>query len=214
VAFSVPIGPLLEEVGITPLPPYIHTPLADSERYQTVYARVNGSVAAPTAGLHFTPGLMGHLKKQGIQFEFVTLHISMDTFRPVQETNIREHCMHSECCELSPRTSKAVNCARAEGRRIVAVGTTSVRVLETGALHPCSEDITVKPFARTTDLFMYPGFRFRAVDAMITNFHLPRSTLLMLVSAFAGKGLIDRSYQEAIREGYRFYSFGDTMLIL
>lgn len=214
VAFSVPIEPLLERIGVVPLPPYIHTALDNPERYQTVYARVNGSVAAPTAGLHFTPQLIQRLKEQGIEFTFLTLHISMDTFRPVQETNIEEHHMYSEYCELPLQTSQAINRARAEKRRIIAVGTTSVRALETAALHLQAGETTLKALAGPTDLFIYPGFRFRIVEAMITNFHLPRSTLLMLVAAFAGKDLIDRAYQEAIRERYRFYSFGDAMLIL
>ncbi len=214
VIFSVPIEPLLERIGIVPLPPYIHTPLASAERYQTVYARVKGSVAAPTAGLHFTAELMRRLKEQGVELAFVTLHISIDTFRPVQETNIEEHRMYSEYCELPPETSETINRARAEGRRVIAVGTTSVRVLETAALRLQAGDTKLRAFAGPTDLFIYPGFQFGVVKAMITNFHLPRSTLLMLVAAFAGKDLIERTYQEAIRERYRFYSFGDAMLIL
>jgi S-adenosylmethionine:tRNA ribosyltransferase-isomerase len=214
LTFSQPIEPLLDDIGIVPLPPYIHRPLADAGRYQTVYARVNGSVAAPTAGLHFTPQLMQRLKDRGIEFAFVTLHISMDTFRPVQEEEIAAHRMHSEVCELPAATCEAVNRARAEGRRVIAVGTTSVRVLETaGQALACDED-PLLPFAGPAELFIYPGFRYRVVQAMITNFHLPRSTLLMLVSAFAGKPLIDRAYQEAIHERYRFYSFGDAMLIV
>jgi S-adenosylmethionine:tRNA ribosyltransferase-isomerase len=214
LAFSVPIEPLLEDIGIVPLPPYIHTPLQDAERYQTVYARVKGSVAAPTAGLHFTPQLLQRLKENGIEFAFLTLHISMDTFRPVQEDTVEEHRMYSEYCELSPQTSDAINRARAEGRRVIAVGTTSVRVLETAALHVQAGETALKAFAGPTDLFIHPGFPFRVVEAMLTNFHLPRSTLLMLVAAFAGKDLVDRAYQQAIRQRYRFYSFGDAMLIL
>lgn len=214
VAFSVPIEPLLEHIGIVPLPPYIHAPLDDAERYQTVYARVKGSVAAPTAGLHFTPELMQHLKESGIEFAFVTLHIHMDTFRPVQEENVEEHRMYSEHCELPQETSEAINRARAEGRRVIAVGTTSVRVLETAALHLQAGETALEAFAGPTDLFIYPGFPFRVVEAMVTNFHLSRSTLLMLVAAFAGKDQIDRAYQEAIHLRYRFYSFGDAMLIL
>jgi S-adenosylmethionine:tRNA ribosyltransferase-isomerase len=213
LTFSQPIESLLDEIGIVPLPPYIHRPLADAERYQTVYAQVNGSVAAPTAGLHFTPQLMQRLKNHGVEFAFVTLHISMDTFRPVQEEEIEAHRMHSEVCELSAPTCEAVNRARAEGRRVIAVGTTSVRVLETAGRTLARDDDPLLPFAGPTELFIYPGFRFRVVQAMITNFHLPRSTLLMLVCAFAGKALIDRAYQEAIQHGYRFYSFGDVMLI-
>lgn len=214
IAFSVPIGPLLEDMGILPLPPYIHTPLQDAERYQTVYARVNGSVAAPTAGLHFTPALMQHLKEVGVEFAFVTLHISMDTFRPVQEENVEDHRMYTEYCEMPPQTSGAINRARAEARRVIAVGTTSVRVLETAALRSPAGATALKPFTGPTNLFISPGFQFRVVDAMLTNFHLPRSTLLMLVAAFAGKDLIDQAYQQAIHHRYRFYSFGDAMLIL
>ena len=214
LAFSQPIESLLDNVGIVPLPPYIHHPLEDAERYQTVYARVNGSVAAPTAGLHFTPQLMQDLQEQSVEFAFVTLHISMDTFRPVQEEDIEAHHMHSEVCELTAATCEAVNRARADGRRVIAVGTTSVRVLETAGRALVSDGDPLQPFAGPTELFIYPGFRFRVVQAVITNFHLPRSTLLMLVSAFASKRLIDRAYQEAIRERYRFYSFGDAMLIV
>nr|MBC7244642.1 tRNA preQ1(34) S-adenosylmethionine ribosyltransferase-isomerase QueA [Chloroflexota bacterium] len=214
VSFSAPIEPLLDRIGMIPLPPYIHTPLENAERYQTIYARVSGSVAAPTAGLHFTPELVQQLQQHGVEFAFVTLHINMDTFRPVQEANIEEHRMYSEYCELPVETSEAINRAREEGRRIIAVGTTTVRVLETAALHLLDSKTPLRPFAGFTDLFIYPGFPFRVVSAMITNFHLPRSTLLMLVAAFAGKDRIDRAYQEAIRERYRFYSFGDAMLIL
>jgi len=214
VIFSGPVEPLLQQIGIMPLPPYIHTTLANSERYQTVYAQVNGSVAAPTAGLHFTPELIQCLKEHRVEFAFVTLHISMDTFRPVREINTEEHRMHSEYCVLSSETSDSINRARAEGRRIIAVGTTSVRVIETAGLRLHPGDSTLQEFTGPTDLFIYPGFQFQVVEAMITNFHLPRSTLLMLVSAFAGKDLIESAYQEAIRERYRFYSFGDAMLIL
>ncbi|HID87602.1 MAG TPA: tRNA preQ1(34) S-adenosylmethionine ribosyltransferase-isomerase QueA [Anaerolineae bacterium] len=207
--FERPIEPLLKEIGVVPLPPYIHEPLADAERYQTVYARIEGSVAAPTAGLHFTPELMEALQEQGVRFAFVTLHIGLDTFRPVQEEEIEEHPMHSEWCRLSPETAEAIHRTKAAGGRVIAVGTTAVRVLETAA----RERGVPAPFSGWTDLFITPGFHFRVVDGLITNFHLPRSTLLMLVSAFAGKELIDRAYQEAIRERYRFYSFGDAMFI-
>ena len=214
VAFSAPIEEILEQIGVVPLPPYIHTPLDDAERYQTIYARVNGSVAAPTAGLHFTPELVQGLQQRGVEFAFVTLHISMDTFRPVQEEDLSAHRMYSEYCELPAATAEAINRARAEGRRVVAVGTTSVRVLETAGARLASPTGALQPFSGLTDLFIYPGFRFGVVDAMITNFHLPRSTLLMLVAAFAGKDQIDRAYREAIDHRYRFYSFGDAMLIL
>lgn len=214
VSFSRPIEPWLDLIGIIPLPPYIHVPLDNPERYQTIYARVRGSVAAPTAGLHFTPELVQQLQQQGVEFAFVTLHISMDTFRPVHETNVEEHRMYSEYCEIPWETCEAINRARHEGRRVIAIGTTTVRVLETAGLRLQAGETALTPFAGYTDLFIYPGFQFQLVNAMITNFHLPRSTLLMLVAAFAGKDLIDRAYQEAIRERYRFYSFGDAMLIL
>ena len=216
IEFSTPIEPYLEEIGVVPLPPYIHEPLTDAERYQTIYARVQGSVAAPTAGLHFTPALMERLLEHGVDFEFITLHIGLDTFRPVMEEYVQDHRIHSEYAEMTPAVAKQINRARAEGRRVIAVGTTTVRVLETAARErpPRDHQIVVRPFAGLTDLFIYPGFEFRATDALITNFHLPRSTLLMLVAAFAGKELIDHAYREAIERGYRFYSFGDASLIL
>ncbi|MBC8447794.1 MAG: tRNA preQ1(34) S-adenosylmethionine ribosyltransferase-isomerase QueA [Chloroflexi bacterium] len=218
IEFDRPIEPLLDELGLVPLPPYIHEPLADPERYQTVYARVQGSVAAPTAGLHFTPVLIDRLQAQGVRFAFVTLHVGLDTFRPVKTEHIEEHPMHSEWAELPPETAEAIHQTRTQGGRVVAVGTTAVRVLETAASLPETnlepETWNLKPFRTWTDLFITPGYHFRLVDAMITNFHLPRSTLLMLVAAFAGKPLVDRVYREAIAGGYRFYSFGDAMLIL
>lgn len=204
---------LLEKLGEVPLPPYIHTPLTDPERYQTVYARIKGSVAAPTAGLHFTPGLLSELQEKGIEFVFVTLHIGLDTFRPVQNEDPRQHIVHQEYGELSPQAARRLTLARKEGRRIIAVGTTTVRVVEQAAL-TSGEGQEVQPFQGWTDLFILPGYRFRLVDALITNFHLPRSTLLMLVCAFAGRELVLRAYQEAINLNYRFYSFGDCMLVL
>ncbi len=226
IEFESPIEPLLDELGVVPLPPYIHEPLEEPERYQTIYARVKGSVAAPTAGLHFTPQLMKELEVKGVEFAFVTLHIGLDTFRPVRTEKVEDHPMHSEYCQLSPEVAEQINRAKAEGGRIIAVGTTSVRVLET-TIRPKSKiqspksnsnlqpgTCNLEPFSGWTDLFIYPGYQFRAVDALITNFHLPRSTLLMLVAAFTGKELIDRAYREAIQRGYRFYSFGDAMLIL
>lgn len=214
--FETPVEPWLEKIGTVPLPPYIHVPLEDRERYQTVYARVSGSVAAPTAGLHFTPELMEQVQALGARFVFVTLHIGLDTFRPVKEEEVEQHRIHTEWCTLPAETAEQINAARREGRRIIAVGTTSVRVLETGGKLAAQKGIgdAVVPFTGQTDLFIYPGFTFRVVDAMITNFHLPRSTLLMLVSAFAGRELILHAYQEAVRLRYRFYSFGDAMLIL
>jgi len=222
LAFGQPVLPLAERAGVTPLPPYIHTPLADAERYQTVYARVQGSAAAPTAGLHFTPELLHRLRDLGVQSAFVTLHIGLDTFRPVSEERIEDHRMHTEFCSLKPEVAQEVNQARLRGDRVIAVGTTAVRVLETAALAAVGGQAgaescpwrSVVAYEGNTDLFIHPGFRFRALDVLITNFHLPRSTLLMLVSAFVGKDLLDRAYAEAIRERYRFYSFGDAMLIL
>lgn len=214
VTFSAPIEPYLEHIGIMPLPPYIHTPLADAERYQTVYARIKGSVAAPTAGLHFTAGLIEQLREQQVGFAFVTLHVSMDTFRPVQEEEIEAHHMYSEYCELPSETAAAINRAHSMGKRVIAVGTTSVRTLESAGLYMPHCQARVQPLAGPTNLFIHPGFSFRVVDTLITNFHLPRSSLLMLVAAFAGKELMEHAYQEAIRENYRFYSFGDAMLIL
>jgi S-adenosylmethionine:tRNA ribosyltransferase-isomerase len=217
--FEQPIEPLLDELGVMPLPPYIHEPLADPERYQTVYGRIDGSAAASTAGLHFTPELLVELRQAGIEMAFVTLHIGLDTFRPVKEERIEEHQIHTEWYEVTAPVAEQVNRARLEGRRVVAVGTTVVRALESAA-QGCAPDgeacgwHIVSAYAGPTDLFIYPGYRFRAVDVMITNFHLPRSTLLMLVSAFAGRELIFRAYEEAIRERYRFFSFGDAMLLL
>lgn len=216
IEFEAPIEAWLDKIGIVPLPPYVHEPLRDPERYQTVYARIQGSVAAPTAGLHFTPHLIERIQSLGAEFAFVTLHISLDTFRPVQEEEIENHRIHTEFCMLEPATAQTIHAARREGRRIIAVGTTSVRVLESAAKLALEQGASevVLPMAGPTDLFIYPGFTFRVVDAMITNFHLPRSTLLMLVSAFAGRELILQAYQEAIRQRYRFYSFGDAMLLV
>jgi len=222
IRFDRAIESLLDGLGVMPLPPYIHEPLSDPERYQTIYARVRGSVAAPTAGLHFTPGLIDEIGQKGVEFAFVTLHIGLDTFRPVKEEEVEDHRIHTEYCQLPSEVADQLNRARAEGRRIIAVGTTSVRVLETAAQAgkqqadaPVSlSNSLLVPYSGWTELFIYPGYQFRAVDALLTNFHLPRSTLLLLVATFAGKDTIDRAYQEAIRKEYRFYSFGDCMLIL
>jgi S-adenosylmethionine:tRNA ribosyltransferase-isomerase len=227
VAFDPPVEEWLWNVGEVPLPPYIHQPLADAERYQTVYSRIEGSVASSTAGLHFTPEMLIALRERGVGLAFVTLHIGLDTFRPVQVEELDAHPMHREWAQLGAETARAVNETRLAGGRVIAVGTTVVRTLESAAkialgCRPADaipEDAvcgwrTVAAFAGETDLFIRPGHRFRAVDALITNFHLPKSTLLMLVSAFAGKALMDRAYAEAIRERYRFYSFGDAMLIV
>ncbi len=205
----------LERVGQVPLPPYIHQPLADVSRYQTVYAREPGSVAAPTAGLHFTQELLARLREQGVGQAFITLHIGLDTFRPVQTEDPTEHKLHSEPFSLGEEVARELNAARRQGRRIVAVGTTTVRVLEHVALQAEAQGRSeLASTAGWADLFILPGHRFRLVQAMITNFHLPRSTLLMLVSAFAGRERVLAAYQEAVRQRYRFYSFGDAMLIV
>ncbi len=231
VRFSPPLEEWLWRAGEVPLPPYIHRPLADPERYQTVWSqplpKPEGSAAASTAGLHFTPELLVALRQYGVQLAFVTLHIGLDTFRPVTVEDPAQHHIHREWAHLPRDTAELVNRTRLAGGRVIAVGTTSVRVLESAArialgCAPGEEPPegavcgwqAVAAFTGETDLFIRPGFRFRVVDAMITNFHLPRSTLLMLVSAFAGKDLIDRAYAEAICERYRFFSFGDATLIL
>jgi S-adenosylmethionine:tRNA ribosyltransferase-isomerase len=211
IAFDAPLDDILPRLGIVPLPPYIHEPLADPERYQTVYARVPGSVAAPTAGLHFTPELLERLARLGVEWTTVLLHIGLDTFRPVSEAVVEEHSIHTEYCRLTAETAEQINRAKAEGRRVIAVGTTAVRVLETAAQ---GAEGGVRPWDGPTNLFIYPGYRFRVVDALITNFHLPRSTLLMLVAAFASLEQIKAAYAEAVRLRYRFYSLGDSMLIL
>ncbi len=201
---------VLDRLGQMPLPPYIHEQLEDPERYQTVYAKERGSAAAPTAGLHFTPELLERIRAKGVELHKLLLHVGLGTFRPVQTEEIEEHKMHAEFYAISPETAAALNRIRSGGGRIVAVGTTSVRTLETVA----AEDGTIRPGEGWTDIFIYPGYRFKAVDALITNFHLPKSTLLMLVSAFASRELILKAYEEAVRERYRFFSFGDAMLIL
>jgi S-adenosylmethionine:tRNA ribosyltransferase-isomerase len=213
VRFNRPVEPYLERRGQMPLPPYIHAPLLDPGRYQTVYATQAGSAAAPTAGLHFTPELMRKLEEQGIHFARLTLHVGLDTFAPVTEEDPSCHAIHTEWCELALQTAEAVNRTHRNGGRVIAVGTTSVRTLETAAQNAGLGQVVV-PFSGPTSLFILPGFTFKAVDAMITNFHLPRSTLIMLVSAFAGRERILATYREAIRLEYRFYSFGDAMLIL
>mgnify|MGYP000861200664 FL=1 len=206
-----PLEEQLDQLGTIPLPPYIHAPLENPERYQTVYARVKGSAAAPTAGLHWTPELIQQATDRGVQWERVLLHIGLDTFRPVHEERVEDHAIHTEYCRLDEATCQRLNQAKSEGRRLVAVGTTSVRVLESAAQ---GEEGAIRPLDGPTALFIKPGYRFRAVDALLTNFHLPRSTLLMLVSALAGTELIRRAYGEAVQQRYRFYSFGDAMLIL
>jgi len=203
---------LLPGLGKVPLPPYIHTPLARPERYQTVYARVAGSVAAPTAGLHFTPELLERLERKEVHCLFVSLHIGLDTFSPVREDEPLEHPVHSEYGVLSQKVARQLSQAKREGRRIICVGTTTVRILEQVA--QLNNPLQIQPFEGWVSLFILPGYQFRMVDALITNFHLPRSTLLMLVTAFTGRELVNRAYQEAITSGYRFYSFGDAMLII
>lgn len=230
--FSVAIGGILGELGELPLPPYITAFTGDEGRYQTVYSRRDGSVAAPTAGLHFTPELLERVQGMGVGWETVTLHVGLDTFGPVTAEQVADHQIHREWVELSVESAGAINAARERGDRVVAVGTTSTRVLEYCATSaqgvdgygPAEEERGLVPFAGEVDLFIYPGYRFRAVDALLTNFHLPRSSLLMLVSAFvgqansqdvdAGRQMLLRTYEEAKAEGYRFYSFGDAMLIL
>ena len=211
--FNLPIESYLFRHGQMPLPPYIHAPLKNPERYQTVFSNETGSAAAPTAGLHFTSEMMEDLIQFGIKFVKITLHVGLDTFSPVTEENIEEHIIHSEWCKVDTTAADAINKAKKAGKRIVAVGTTSARTLETCAIKG-SLDPFIQPFEGLTDLFIVPGYQFKIVDAMITNFHLPFSTLLMMVSAFAGKERILDAYNEAIHLNYRFYSFGDAMLIL
>lgn len=200
------------EIGKVPLPPYIKRPAEplDNERYQTVYARSIGSVAAPTAGLHFTPQLLGKIEKKGVQLAFVVLHVGLGTFRPVRVDEVEKHQMHAEFWGLGDSAATLINEARCAGGRVIAVGTTVVRVLETVS----KEDGSVKPGRGWTRLFIYPGYRFRVINGLVTNFHLPRSTLLMLVCAFAGREQVLRAYQEAVEREYRFFSYGDAMLII
>ena len=203
---------LLPQLGRIALPPYIHTPLTDPERYQTVYARAPGSVAAPTAGLHFTPQLLSQIEQKGVRCLFVTLHVGLDTFRPVREDDPLKHPVHKEYGVLTQEVASQISQAKSDGRRIICVGTTTVRIIEEAA--QASKTSLLAPFEGWVSLLALPGYQFRMVDALITNFHLPRSTLLMLVAAFAGKDFIIRAYGEAIARKYRFYSFGDAMLII
>ncbi len=233
VRFSRPIWPYLDALGEIPLPPYITEYTGDRERYQTIYSAVEGSVAAPTAGLHFTPELLMALRRKGVLLETVTLHVGLDTFRPITAEEVEEHRIHTEWARLTPETARRINEVTLQGGRIVAVGTTTVRVLEWGAtgaqgIDPYNPNACpwqrVAAFEGPVDLFIRPGYRFRAVDMLVTNFHLPRSSLLLLVSAFvaqahpedvdAGRRILLQAYEEAKRRGYRFYSFGDAMLIL
>ena len=200
---------ILEQLGTVPLPPYIREKLDDPNRYQTVYARVDGSAAAPTAGLHFTPEIFRKLEEKGVQIVDVTLHVGLGTFRPMDTENIEEHIMHSEVYYMSAEAAETLNKAKAEGRRIIAIGTTSVRTLESvwnrfGRFEACSGETT---------LFIYPGYEWHTIDCMLTNFHLPKSTLIMMIASYAGKELVFKAYEEAVRERYRFFSFGDCMFI-
>jgi S-adenosylmethionine:tRNA ribosyltransferase-isomerase len=200
---------ILEKLGRMPLPPYIKQQLDDPERYQTVYAREPGSAAAPTAGLHFTTELLEDIRAMGVDVEFVTLHVGLGTFRPVQVEDVENHEMHSEFCTVPEKTAQAIAKAKANGGRVIAVGTTSCRTLESFA----KPDGTVEPSSGWTNIFIYPGYTFKCIDALVTNFHLPGSTLVMLVSALAGKEHIMTAYQEAVNQRYRFFSFGDAMFI-
>lgn len=200
---------ILDKLGETPLPPYIHEKISDMERYQTVYNRERGSAAAPTAGLHFTKNQMEELKNCGINLGFVTLHVGLGTFRPVQTENIENHKMHEEFYTISQKTAELIHETKLQGKKIIAVGTTSVRTLESAAI----DNFSVKVGSDSTKIFIYPGYKFKIVDALITNFHLPKSTLIMLVSAFAGKNFILDAYKVAVDENYRFFSFGDAMFI-
>ena len=235
IQFDRPLDEALDRLGHTPLPPYIHEPLQDTERYQTVYSRPVGSAAAPTAGLHFTGDSLIDLRNRGVLFETSTLHVGLDTFKPVEVEQVHDHDIHSEWARLTPQSARRINEAKLAGGRLVAVGTTAVRTLETGALRSAGIKGTLQTISRrdaegetrnlcpwkpvsafegTTDLFIVPGYKFRAVDIMITNFHLPKSSLIMLVAAFAGLDNTLRAYETAIVENYRFYSFGDAMLII
>lgn len=200
---------ILDTLGEMPLPPYIKEKLADKERYQTVYSKIEGSAAAPTAGLHFTNELLDEIKAKGVNLAYLTLHVGLGTFRPVSVENVEEHVMHTEHYEVTKEAAETINKTRLGGGRIIAVGTTSVRTLETVA----DSDGTMREAIGDTSIFIYPGYKFKAVDAIITNFHLPESTLLMLVSAFAGKDKIMAAYEQAVAEKYRFFSFGDAMLL-
>ena len=200
---------VLDRLGKMPLPPYIKAELQDRERYQTVYSKVNGSAAAPTAGLHFTPELLAQLKEMGVNIGYVTLHVGLGTFRPVKEDEITAHEMHSEYCVIPQETADLINETKRGGGRVICVGTTSCRTIESWA----GEDGTMKASAGWTNIFIYPGYRFKVLDALVTNFHLPESTLIMLVSALAGRENVLAAYEEAVQERYRFFSFGDAMFI-
>ena len=201
---------VLERLGRMPLPPYIKAELQDGERYQTVYSKVSGSAAAPTAGLHFTKELLAEVEKKGVSLAYITLHVGLGTFRPVKADEISAHKMHSELCMIDEATAETINRAKKNGGRVICVGTTSCRTLESLA----SDNGTVSAGSKWTDIFIYPGYRFKMMDGLITNFHLPESTLIMLVSAFAGREKVLNAYKEAVSQRYRFFSFGDAMLLL
>lgn len=213
IQFSEAIEPYLLEIGEMPLPPYIHEPLLDQNRYQTVFAKDTGSAAAPTAGLHFTNKLMQNLSSMGVQFCHITLHVGLDTFAPVTEDNPENHKIHTEWCEISPESANQINETARNGNRVIAVGTTSVRTLETGAKYANHGEV-IGSFNGPTNIFILPGYKFKVVNAMVTNFHLPKSSLIMLVSAFTGRETILDIYQTAIQLNYRFYSFGDAMFLI
>jgi S-adenosylmethionine:tRNA ribosyltransferase-isomerase len=226
INFSQPVISLLSQIGETPLPPYIHTRLTDSERYQTIYSQQEGSAAAPTAGLHFTPELLLKLREKGVRMASCLLHVGLDTFQPVRVKKIEKHHIHSEWASLTPENARVINEAKRAGGRVIAVGTTTARTLETAAilsaggqpahamqLAESHSEQPVMAFEGDTDLFIYPGYRWRVVDAIITNFHLPESTLLMMISAFAGRENVLNAYEVAKRDQYRFFSFGDAMFI-
>ena len=199
---------ILEKLGTMPLPPYIHEQLDDPSRYQTVYAKVDGSAAAPTAGLHFTPELLQAIREKDVEIVEVLLHVGLGTFKPVDESDIEDHTMHTEYWEIDQEAADRINAAKAEGRRVIAVGTTSTRTLESAA-----KGHRVHAGSGWTSIFIYPGYEWQIVDGLITNFHLPKSTLMMLVSAFAGRDHIMAAYREAVKERYRFFSFGDAMFL-
>ena len=201
---------ILDQIGLMPLPPYIHESLKDKDRYQTVYAKYKGSAAAPTAGLHFTPELLKQIEEKGVKIANVTLHVGIGTFRPVKEENIEDHKMHTEHFYIKEEDAQKINEAKQNGKRVIAVGTTSCRVLETIADEKTG---MVKAQEGDTGIYIYPGYKFKCIDSLITNFHLPKSTLLMLVSAFADREFILKAYKEAVENKYRFFSFGDAMLI-
>jgi len=200
---------ILEQLGKVPLPPYIKEELQDQERYQTVYSKVTGSAAAPTAGLHFTRELLQKIQEKGVKVCYVTLHVGLGTFRPVKAENIHDHEMHSEFCMISEETADVINRTKANGGRVICVGTTSCRTIESFA----RPDGTMQASSGWTNIFIYPGYRFKVLDALVTNFHLPQSTLIMLVSALAGREKVMAAYEEAVKERYRFFSFGDAMFI-